>query len=277
MVAAAHTSVLVTAYRAGKVSLRPDAVAVEEPLEIRVCAAHEPAPGRALAITMRTPGNDAELAAGFLLGEGLLRSREDLLAAEATGDPNVLVVRLRAGVQLDPVLSERHFYRSSSCGVCGKASIAAVHAVPFVRAVARGPVAFQMVVQLPARLAAEQPGFALTGGLHAAALFRFDGTFVAAREDVGRHNALDKLLGGQWLAGQLPLADHVLLLSGRASFELLQKAMAAGIPVVAAVGAPSSLAIDLAQAAGITLLGFLRAGGGNIYTHGARLLEAATA
>jgi FdhD protein len=222
---------------------------------------------------MRTPGHDAELAAGFLLGEGLLGSRAELLAIDATPDPNVLVVRLRAGVQLQPALTERHFYRSSSCGVCGKASIAALQAVPMVRAVAHGRVPFAGVTAMAARLKALQPGFALTGGLHAAALFQFDGNLVAVREDVGRHNALDKLVGAQWLAGRLPLADHVLVLSGRASFELLQKAMAAGIPVVAAVGAPSSLAIDLAHAAGITLLGFVREGGGNVYAHGARLEE----
>lgn len=272
----ASQSVLIRAVRNGQESMLSDRVAIEEPLEIRLYAPDLPGKGTTLAITMRTPGSDAELACGFLLGEGIVRLRADVERLEPlASDPNVVTVRLRAG--LAPALEQlkRNFYVSSSCGVCGKASIAAINALPLLPVTGSATVDEALVRALPERLRQAQPSFAMTGGLHAAGLFRFDGTSGGAFEDVGRHNAMDKLTGAQFLAGGTPLADSIAMLSGRASFELLQKAMAAGISVVAAVGAPSSLAIDLAQAAGITLLGFVRAESYNIYTNGWRLRRGA--
>lgn len=273
--AEALAPLLVTRLREARAVSARDEVAIEEPLEIRVAFGPAGLPGepadRALALAMRTPGHDGELAAGFLLGEGVLRAREDLLALEPGPDPNVIRARLAPALEVRLPLAERHFYRTSSCGVCGKASIAALRAVPQSHCSASRALAARVLYGLPAALRAAQPVFARTGGLHAAALFDFGGALVATREDVGRHNAVDKLLGGQWLADRLPLADHVLLLSGRASFELVQKAMAAGVPVVAALGAPSSLAVDLAQAAGITLAGFVDEGRANLYTHPGRI------
>jgi len=180
-------------------------------------------------------------------------------------------VQLREGLALPLEQLKRNFYVSSSCGVCGKASIAAINALPLLPVTGTAMLDEALLRALPGRLRVEQRNFALTGGLHAVGLFRFDGTLCSVFEDVGRHNAMDKITGAQFLAGNTPLADCVAMLSGRASFELLQKAMAAGISLVAAVGAPSSLAIDLAQAAGITLVGFLRSEGYNIYTNGWRL------
>jgi len=271
--AQAHASHLVTIVRDAQLRVQRDEVAVEEPLEIRARFGGGTAPDRAVAITMRTPGDDAALAVGFLVGEGMLRAREDLLAIEPQADANVLTLVLAAGLADRLPATERHFYRTSSCGVCGKGSIAALQAVPFAQAVASRPLPAATLLSLAAQLGGAQPVFARTGGLHASALFTFAGELVAIAEDIGRHNALDKLIGAQWLAGSLPLGDHVLLLSGRASFELLQKAMAGGIPVVAALGAPSSLAIDLAQAAGITLAGFVKSAGCNLYSHAGRIAE----
>ena len=258
-----------------------DVLATEQPLEIRL--AHGPAGQRqqqTLAITMRTPGHDAELAAGFLLGEGIINQASDLLSLAPCPDPrrpeergNVLLVELAPGVAVDLGRLERHFYTSSSCGVCGKTSIAAVQAVscPALPPAGRPVVAAATIHGLPARQRAAQAVFEQTGGLHAAALFTADGELLLLREDVGRHNALDKLVGAALLTGQLPLHGHVLLLSGRASFELVQKAAVAGIAVVAAVGAPSSLAVEAADEFGLTLLGFVRNDGFNIYTHAARI------
>lgn len=268
----ASHSVLIRAVRADAETMQSDRVAVEEPLEIRLIGAALPAQGTTLAVTMRTPGSDGELACGFLLGEGIIRQRADVEAVAAlASDANVICVQLRAGLTpaVDPL--KRNFYVSSSCGVCGKASIAAINALPLLPVTGTASLDETLLRTLPALLRARQPSFALTGGLHAAGLFRFDGTLCGVFEDVGRHNAMDKLTGAQFLSGNTPLANCIAMLSGRASFELLQKAMAAGISVVAAVGAPSSLAIDLAQAAGITLIGFLRAEGYNIYTNGWRL------
>jgi FdhD protein len=268
----ASHSVLIRAVRADAESMQSDRVAVEEPLEIRLTGPALPAQGTTLAITMRTPGADGELACGFLLGEGIIRLRADVEAlAPLATDANVICIRLRAG--LAPALEQlkRNFYVSSSCGVCGKASIAAINALPLLPVTGTASLDEALLRALPARLRAGQPSFAQTGGLHAVGLFRFDGTLSCVYEDVGRHNAMDKVTGAQFLAGNTPLSDCIAMLSGRASFELLQKAMAAGISVVAAVGAPSSLAIDLAQAAGITLIGFLRPEGYNIYTNGWRL------
>lgn len=233
-----------------------------------------------VAITMRTPGDDFELAAGFLFGEGIITSREDFFDIAYCLDDdvqqeqrlNVVTVTLRAPLGLDLTRLERHFYTTSSCGVCGKASLDAltVHADILDPGLLISP---DVIRTLPQKLRDAQAVFRTTGGLHAAGLFDPDGTLLDLREDVGRHNALDKLIGRQVIAGSQRLDNHVLLLSGRASFELLQKALMARIPVVAAVGAPSSLAVSLAETFGITLIGFVRADGFNVYTGAERLVR----
>lgn len=257
-----------------------DLLAAEEPLEIRL--GYEAAGGqrqhRTLAITMRTPGHDEELAAGFLLTEGIIRQKADLLGIRPCPDVqkpeeagNVVRAELAAHVQVDFPALTRHFYTSSSCGVCGKTSIAAVQTASCPVLPAQLRVAAAIIHQLPARLRAAQAGFEQTGGQHAAALFTATGELLSLREDVGRHNALDKLIGAALLAGELPLHQHILLVSGRASFELVQKAAAAGIGILAAVGAPSSLAAQAAEKFGMTLLGFVRDNRYNVYCHGSRL------
>lgn len=259
-----------------------DVLAAEEPLEIRV--GYGPTgqrEHRTLAVTMRTPGHDLELAAGFLLTEALIRQRTDLLGLRHCPDvekpeerENVVRAELAATVPLDLPRLERHFYTSSSCGVCGKTSIDAVHAAACPVLPAQGPYIDAAVIhQLPERQREAQAGFEQTGGLHAAALFSTSGELLLLREDVGRHNALDKLIGAALLAEHLPLHEHVLLVSGRASFELVQKAAVAGIPVLAAVGAPSSLAVQAADNFGMTLLGFVRQQRYNIYSHPWRILS----
>jgi FdhD protein len=229
-----------------------DVVAVEEPLEIRIA-------GTPVAVTMRTPGHDEELALGFALSEGLrprgARPSDDLAAntieLDATG--------------FDPARLQRSFYTSSSCGVCGKGALDAVAVeAPPVESELRVPA--DLVASLPERLRAEQAAFSATGGLHATGLFHADGTLLALREDVGRHNAMDKVIGRAFLDGRLPLADAILCVSGRLSFELVQKAAVAGCPLLVAVGAPSSLAVDLARDRRITLCGFVRNGRMNVYT-----------
>jgi FdhD protein len=256
-----------------------DAVAVEEPLEIRLGrmedgkVRHQP-----ISITMRTPGDDFELAAGFLFTEGILQSnaqvREIHHCGKGKGATNTLRVDLVADVDVDMKRLERNFYTTSSCGVCGKTSIEAL--ATGARPVAP-PAGFtvdaRLIDELPGRLQAQQHVFRSTGGLHASALFSRTGELLGLREDVGRHNALDKLIGARFLAGTLPANDTILFLSGRASFELLQKAVMAGIPVVCAVGAPSSLAIDAAQEFGVTLLGFVRGQRFNVYAGGERLVH----
>ena len=261
---------------------RGDAIAVEEPLEIRLMrdglpeADENGGTGRSISVTMRTPGHDAELAVGFLHGEGLLRGPRDVVDTGYCGTTgNILRVTARADLPLDLARLARNFYSTSSCGVCGKASIEAVTASAGGRRIAgsgESMVVREAVLRaLPGRLRAAQAGFAETGGMHAVGLFTAAGELLALREDVGRHNAMDKLVGAALLAGELPWSERVLLLSGRASFELLQKAMMAGCPVVAAIGAPSTLAVELAESAGITLVAFLRPGGCNVYCHSQRV------
>ena len=263
----------IDAVRDGIRTRRDDLVVVEEPLEIRLAPLGEPGPGRPISITMRTPGNDVELALGFLHGEGLIRSNRDIASVRECGaDRNVVRIELAADVPLDLARLERNFYTSSSCGVCGKASLEAVAAMMSAKPVeGAGNVSTALLRSLADGSHSAQPVFRDTGGLHAACLFDERGALIAAHEDVGRHNALDKLVGARLLADALPLSGSVLLLSGRASFELLQKAAMAGVPVVASVGAPSSLAIDLAQRTGILLVGFLRGDSFNVYAHGERL------
>lgn len=257
--------------RAGGFEPRDDALATEEPLELRVN-------GRSLAVVMRTPGHDRELAAGFLVTEGVIRSARDVLdivpcefqrpADNAHPVPpptgNVWDVLLAPHVTFDLARLTRHVFTSSSCGLCGKATIDAVRAElpPLARAV---PASAAVLSALPARLRAAQPGFALTGGLHASGLFDLAGRLLVAREDVGRHNALDKVIGHALLASQLPLTARILLVSGRVSFELVQKSLAAGIPCLAAISAPTTAAVALARETGQTLVGFLRDGQMNVY------------
>jgi FdhD protein len=270
------TEVQIDALRdAGNVH-RADAIAVEEPLEIRLvkeASSENGGTGRPISITMRTPGNDPELALGFLHGEGIVREPRDVIDARPCGPTgNVVRVTVRADLPLDLDRLNRNFYTTSSCGVCGKASIEAVTASAGIRRVNSDLVVRESVLRvLPDTLRAAQTGFAETGGMHAVGLFTAEGELLAIREDVGRHNAMDKLVGAELMNGTLPWNQRVLLLSGRASFELLQKAMMAGAPMVAAIGAPSTLAVELAESAGITLVAFLRSGGCNVYCHPMRV------
>lgn len=259
----------------------PDTIAIEEPLEIRLGRHQDGALVRqSVSITMRTPGNDEELAVGFLHGEGILPSADALgwvgrcPVAPAVSKGNILRVDLAEGVAVDLKRLERHFYTTSSCGVCGKTSLEALSIRGITPLGDSGPrIRAEVLVGLPDRLRAAQRVFDETGGLHAAAMFSPDGQLRLIREDVGRHNALDKVVGRLLLDRQLPADDGVLLLSGRTSFELMQKALVAGVQIVAAVGAPSSLAVDLAQQYGITLAGFLRGDRFNIYANGHRILS----
>ena len=262
----------VTAVDDGTVRTRRDRLAAEEPLEIRAAG-----PGQAqvqVAVTMRTPGDDWELAAGFLYTEGLIASHDEIARIRYCGPRgdqhyNVVTVELRR--PFDPGVLQRNFYATSSCGVCGKASIDQVE----VRSepLPAGPLVPRSVLAgLPAALRGDQRIFDETGGLHAVGLFAADGSLLAAREDVGRHNAMDKLVGSVLLAGELPLAERIVLLSGRAGFELVQKAAVAGAPIVCAVSAPSTLAVATANRLGMTLVGFLRGERFNIYTHPERIV-----
>jgi FdhD protein len=264
--------VRVRALEGDRVRERPDKLVTEEPMEIRVHGpGQEPRP---LAVTMRTPGNDFELAVGFCLTESVLDGVHDLdtvaYCLEGVGEQefNVVTVTLRRPMVFDT--PERRFVANASCGLCGKTTLDEIeqHCKP----VADGPViARSVVASLPDRLLAAQTVFEATGGLHASALFTSDGEMIAVREDVGRHNALDKLIGHATLERRLPLSGEVLMVSGRVSFEIVQKAAMAGIPIVCAVSAPSSLAVDAAQRLGQTLVGFVRDDRANVYTHPERI------
>ena len=252
-----------------------DVLAIEEPLEISLSYhGDEGTVIRTISITMRTPGNDEELAAGFLFTEGIIQSNAQIdKVAHVAFDPNRIQLTLTAGVSPKLHQAERNFYTTSSCGVCGKTSIDAIKTVSaFATAKDQLAIPDKVFYRLPQALRAQQDVFNSTGGLHASALFDPEGNFQLLREDVGRHNALDKLIGAALMNSQLPLTSHILLLSGRASFELIQKAAMAGIKMVVAVGAPSSLAVQLATDCGITLAGFLRDNRFNIYTHPQRII-----
>lgn len=259
----------------GRDVLRRDDVATEEPLEIRLAAG---ADRRTVAVTMRTPGHDFALAAGYLAGEGVLSSPEDLIRVDYCTDIdlpadqqyNVVTVTLRGPALPELDTLDRHGYTSSACGVCGKASIEAlqVRCEPLDSPVRVG---VEVLYSLPDRLREAQPLFARTGGLHGAALATTDGDLLVVREDVGRHNAVDKVVGSQFLAGAPPVGPSILVVSGRTSFEIVQKAVAAGIPCVAGVSAPSSLAVSLADRMGVTLIGFLRGRRANVYAHADRV------
>jgi FdhD protein len=258
----------------GVAEARPDELATEEPLEIRLI---QEGRRRTVAVTMRTPGADPELALGFLFAEGVIRGREEVLLVAPCSEPgeacaNIVEVELAAGVP-EPELAglERHFFSTSACGVCGKAGLEAL-TVRVSEAIPPGPeVSPELIATLPDRLREAQGMFTATGGIHAAALFDTAGELLAAREDVGRHNALDKLIGWALGEGLLPLNRHLVLVSGRSSYEILQKCLVAGVPVVCAVSAPSSLAVELANRFGITLIGFLRGNRFNVYSGAERV------
>jgi FdhD protein len=251
-----------------------DLLAVEEPLEIRVQWLLDGQPRvDTVAITMRTPGQDEELAAGFLYSEGIVRARPQIVDVWSCSSGAMRVV-LDPATTVDLARLERHSYTTSSCGVCGKTSASTLAAAPAWPLLPNEPsVSTAMIRSLPAALRTAQQLFDVTGGLHASALFDVHGQLVTLREDVGRHNALDKVIGAELLAGRLPARDQILIVSGRVSFELVQKAIMAGIPILGAIGAPSSLAVDLARASGMTLVGFLRPEQCNVYADHGRLLE----
>ncbi len=269
-------SVQLPVFRVSSGSLQSgnDILAVEEPLEIRLAyGSPDSLITQNLAVTMRTPGNDEELALGFIFTEGIINRDTDIKRIEHTlpcseNNQNIIQVILKEGFIPNLLHAERNFYTTSSCGVCGKTSIQAIRSVSSFPSESMNcdPIYPGLIISLPDKLAEQQQLFAATGGLHAAALFNNEGNLIFIREDVGRHNALDKLIGASLNTKMLPLTKSILLLSGRASFELVQKAAMAGIPVIAAVGAPSSLAVTLAKEFGITLIGFLRKNRFNIYS-----------
>ena len=252
-----------------------DQLAIEEPLEIQIIYGETiNRIQRTISITMRTPGNDEELALGFLFTEGIIQNKNQIANTHISPLENNALITINENENLNLQNTERNFYTTSSCGVCGKTSIDAIKTISIynniIDDICIPPSVFY---QLEQQLRKQQTLFDSTGGLHASALFDLEGNFITLREDVGRHNALDKLIGAAFLKDELPLNDKILLLSGRASFELVQKATMAGIKVIAAVGAPSNLAVQLAQEAGITLIGFLRNEQFNIYTGEERISE----
>ena len=267
--------VYVRKIRAGVAKSERDMLAVEEPLELRLMHRGET---HRVAVTMRTPGEDFEMVAGFLFCEGIIRDKEDVREIRYCVDLpdqlyNIVTVELRDEIEFDPSRLQRNFFTTSACGICGKISLESLEmqgCVPLP--LAQPMVAQSLIPKLDAELRQAQQIFSKTGGLHAAALFDLSGKLQALHEDVGRHNALDKLIGTRFLAGQLPLAQHILMLSGRTSFELMQKSLMAQIPIIVSVGAPSSLAVELAQNFNITLVGFARGDSFNIYSAADRLV-----
>ena len=269
------TKVRVRSVEEGRARVRPDSLATEEPMEIRLISGDA---RQTVAVTMRTPGADFELAAGFLYGEGIVSSPGDIrrisycVDVDAEQQYNIVNVELRGGRSYDLRPLERHFYTTSACGVCGKASLEQLE-LRGCPVIPPGPkVAPETIYALPVLLRQAQGLFDATGGLHAAALFDEEGELVALREDVGRHNATDKLVGWALLEGRLPLSDHLVMVSGRSSFEILQKGLTAGVPIVCAISAPSSLAVDVARQFGMTLIGFLRGNRFNVYSGHERVL-----
>jgi FdhD protein len=264
---------------AGSQVAKDDRVAVEAPLEFLL---HHPALGQeplSFGTTMRTPGEDEWLAAGLLYGEGIVNRTADIETIESsTRRPNVVNVRLHSSVQIVPNTPQRLFSAGSSCGVCGTTGLdAAIARAAATHIPDTGSAALSLLLRLPGRMRAAQSKFGDTGGVHASALFDFSGTLLNLAEDVGRHNAFDKLVGMNFLSGNLPLTNRIVVLSGRASFELVQKAIRAGVSILAAIGAPSSLAVNLAGTSGLTLVGFLREVHCNVYSHPQRLTLSAAA
>ena len=261
----------------GRMRVRPDTLATEEPMEIRLLAGDTK---QTVAVTMRTPGADFELAAGFLYGEGIVSSTDDILKIsycvdsdlDAEQQYNIVNVELRGNREYDLRPLERHFYTTSACGVCGKANLEQLE-LRGCPVIPPGPtLTARTIYGMPEKLREAQGLFDATGGLHAAALFDKNGELIALREDVGRHNATDKLVGWALLEERLPISDHVVMVSGRSSFEILQKCLTAGVPIVCAISAPSSLAVDVAKEFGMTLVGFLREGRFNVYAGSDRIL-----
>jgi FdhD protein len=257
---------------------RNDRVAVEAPLEYLL---HHPALGLepvSFGTTMRTPGDDESLAAGLLYGEGIVNHKDDIEVIESsTRRPNVVNVRLRPEVQMEMQTATRRFSAGSSCGVCGTTGLdAAIARAAAIRIADTGPIDLSLLLGLPARMREAQSKFDDTGGIHASSLFDYKGNLLALAEDVGRHNAFDKLVGECLMSGRLPLQEHIVLLSGRASFELVQKALRSGVSILAAIGAPSSLAVNLAVASGMTLIGFLREKHFNVYSSPQRINATST-
>jgi len=261
-------SIELTRIERGHAAQALDSVAREEPLEIRV-------EGRSIAVVMRTPGHDEELAAGFLLTEGVVKTPSDIfeisLCPSTSEGGNVADVLLTSGVSVNWDSLTRHVFASSSCGVCGKATLDAVF-TNFPSVTSSAQVSSRLLQTLPEKLRAAQETFAQTGGLHASAIFDLEGNLIVLREDVGRHNALDKVLGHALRRGLLPLSQHILMVSGRVSFEIMQKSLAGGIPIVAAISAPSTLAVEFAQGSGQTLAGFMRGDRMNVYAHPERVI-----
>jgi FdhD protein len=267
---ASKTKTRVRVVEDGKMRVRPDTLATEEPMEIRLITGGA---RQTVAVTMRTPGADFELAAGFLYGEGIVKSPDEIAKIsycvdsdlDAAQQYNIVNVELRGGREYDLRPLERHFYTTSACGVCGKASLEQLELRGCPVALPGPEVSAETLYSLPEKLREAQGLFDATGGLHAAALFDGEGNLVALREDVGRHNATDKLVGWALLENRLPLSGHIVMVSGRSSFEILQKCLTAGLPFVCAISAPSSLAVDVAREFGMTLVGFLRERRFNVY------------
>ena len=271
-----ETKTQITTFDDGVAHERSDVLATEEPLELRVVLAGK---SRTVAITMRTPGSDFELAAGFLYGEGVITRADQIVTISYCKDAdlppeqlyNIVIVELDPTSHPDLRPLDRHFYTSSACGVCGKASLDAIALRGVQPVVSTKDVASTVIAGLPDGLRAAQGLFDSTGGLHAAGLFDRNGELVAVREDVGRHNAVDKLVGWSLLERRLPLDDHIVMVSGRSSFEILQKCLVARVPIVCSVSAPSSLAVDVAREFGMTLIGFLRGSQFNVYSGAQRI------